>query len=140
MKSTHQFATVPSYVLGNLLFYHFNMSNASIYLSHCPDSLSVRGDSIGHDGSGMELPSKKQLDLLIAQPEIQSNHSYLYLCLRVCLWWDTAGGVIDAIIITKGRWDWTLPPATGRSIIHLPTQQIHKMHKICLQALVQILL
>lgn len=45
----------------------------------------------------------------------------LYLGLRV-LWWDAARGVIDAIIVTEGRLDWTLPPATGRGVIHLSRQ------------------
>lgn len=57
---------------------------------------------------------------------MQSDQSYLYLCLRVSLWWEAAWGVIDAIIITnKGSLDWTLPPATGRSIVNLARQQIH---------------
>lgn len=35
------------------------------------------------------------------------------------MWWDTARGVVDAIIIPESRWKRMLPPATGRSIIHL---------------------
>lgn len=47
----------------------------------------------------------------------------LYLSLRISLWWDTARGVVDAVIVVAtGRPDRPLPPATGRSIIHLPTQ------------------
>lgn len=49
----------------------------------------------------------------------------LYLRLRISLWWETARGVIDAIIviiITNGRWDRVLPSATGRGVVHLQTQ------------------
>lgn len=58
---------------------------------------------------------------------MQSDQSYLYLSLRVSLWWEAARGVIDAVIITnnKGSLDRTLPPATGRSIVNLARQQTH---------------